>query len=93
MENLTHVLEAAGSSLEHVVKVSVFIADMADFAKMNEAYSQYFGDIQPSRTCVHRSFPKVSLRRRELTKTRSCVAAKQLPFGTDVEIDCIATLA
>jgi len=50
MENLTCVLEAAGSSLEHVVKVNVFIADMVDFAKMNEVYSQYFGDVKPSRT-------------------------------------------
>lgn len=93
MENLTHVLEAAGSSLEHVVKVNVFIADMADFAKMNEVYSQYFGDVKPSRTWVPRCLPKISVLRRKLTTTRSCVATKQLPFGTDVEIDCIAILA
>jgi enamine deaminase RidA (YjgF/YER057c/UK114 family) len=50
MKNLSHVLEAAGSSLEHAVKVNVFITDMADFAKMNEVYSQYWGDVKPSRT-------------------------------------------
>ena len=52
MQNLFHVLEAAGSTLEHVVKVNVFIADMADFAKMNAVYGEYFGDHahRPART-------------------------------------------
>ena len=44
------VLEAAGSSLEKVVEVNVFLSDMADFAKMNEIYEQYWGDVKPART-------------------------------------------
>ncbi|KAG4417602.1 hypothetical protein IFR04_009247 [Cadophora malorum] len=50
--NLCAVLEAAGSSLEKVVEVNVFLSDMADFAKMNEIYEQYWGDVKPARTCV-----------------------------------------
>jgi enamine deaminase RidA (YjgF/YER057c/UK114 family) len=69
MENLTYILEAAGSSLEHVVKVNVFIVDMADFAKINEVYSQYFGDVKPSRTWVPRCLPKIWVRKRKLTTT------------------------
>ncbi len=41
-ENLKHILSDAGSSLEKAVKVTVFLADMNDFAKMNEVYEKYF---------------------------------------------------
>lgn len=50
IKNLSAILEAAGSSLEKVVKVNVFLADMGDFAKMNEVYSTYWGDVKPCRT-------------------------------------------
>jgi len=52
IKNLTAILEAAGSSIEKVVKVNVFLADMNDFAKMNEVYMTYWGDVKPCRTCV-----------------------------------------
>ncbi|OKL63018.1 2-iminobutanoate/2-iminopropanoate deaminase [Talaromyces atroroseus] len=52
IKNLSHVLEAAGSSIEKVVKVNVFIDDMDKFAEMNSVYTQYWGDIKPCRTCV-----------------------------------------
>ncbi|KAI1328920.1 endoribonuclease L-PSP [Xylariaceae sp. FL0255] len=52
IKNLSAILEAAGSSLEKVVKVNVFISDMDNFAKMNEVYSTYWGDVKPCRTCV-----------------------------------------
>ncbi|KAL7905608.1 Endoribonuclease L-PSP/chorismate mutase-like protein [Trichoderma velutinum] len=52
IKNLAAILEAAGSSIEKVVKVNVFLADMGDFAKMNEVYSTYWGDVKPCRTCV-----------------------------------------
>ncbi|KIW10638.1 hypothetical protein PV08_11602 [Exophiala spinifera] len=52
IKNLGAVLEAAGSSLEHVVEVNVFLANMDDFAKMNEVYTTYWGDVKPARTCV-----------------------------------------
>jgi len=52
LKNLTAVLEAAGSSIENVVKVNVFLADMKDFGAMNEVYGTYFGEVKPARTCV-----------------------------------------
>lgn len=71
IRNLSSVLRAAGTSLDNVFKVNVFLADMADFAAMNEAYKTYWGGVKPSRTCV---------------------AVKQLPLGTDVEIECSAVI-
>ncbi len=52
MKNLTAVLEAAGSSLDRVAKTTVFLADMAEFAAMNEVYAKAFGDHRPSRSTV-----------------------------------------
>ena len=52
LENLKAVVEAAGSSLQHVVKTTVFLADMNDFAAMNEVYSRYFVTHPPARSTV-----------------------------------------
>jgi 2-iminobutanoate/2-iminopropanoate deaminase len=52
IQNLRAVLEAAGSSLAHVVKTTVFLQDMADFAAMNAVYSQFFGENPPARSTV-----------------------------------------
>ncbi len=52
LKNLQTVLEAAGSDLEHVVKTSVFLDDINDFAKVNEVYAQYFQGETPARSCV-----------------------------------------
>jgi 2-iminobutanoate/2-iminopropanoate deaminase len=52
MENLRAVLDAAGSSLSHVVKTTVFLVDMADFAGMNEVYGRAFGSHRPARSTV-----------------------------------------
>ncbi|MFC0190369.1 RidA family protein [Fictibacillus aquaticus] len=51
-ENLKAVLAAAGSSLEQVVKATVFIQDMEEFASINEVYGQYFSEHKPARSCV-----------------------------------------
>jgi len=50
IKNLTAILEAAGSDITKVVKVNVFLANMDDFAAMNEIYTQYWGDVKPCRT-------------------------------------------
>ena len=50
--NLKAVLEAAGSSLAAVVKTTVFIKDMNDFAAVNGVYAELFGDAKPARSCV-----------------------------------------
>ena len=52
LKNLAAVLEAAGSSFEHVVKTTVFLADMADFPAMNEVYARHFGNHKPARSTV-----------------------------------------
>ncbi|KAL5314567.1 hypothetical protein ACEPPN_017207 [Leptodophora sp. 'Broadleaf-Isolate-01'] len=53
LANLTAVLEAAGSSIDNVVKVNVFLTDMKDFAAMNGVYAKVFNkDPKPVRTCV-----------------------------------------
>jgi 2-iminobutanoate/2-iminopropanoate deaminase len=51
-KNLTAVLEASGSSLEHVVKATVFLADMNDYNTMNELYKKQFKGDPPARTTV-----------------------------------------
>ncbi|MFJ7733570.1 RidA family protein [Lysinibacillus sp. NPDC097231] len=50
--NLKAVLEAAGSSLDNVVKTTVFMKDMNDFVAMNEVYASHFGDHKPARSAV-----------------------------------------
>lgn len=50
--NLKAVLAAAGTSLANVVKTTVYLADMADFAQMNEVYAKHFGAHKPARSTV-----------------------------------------
>ena len=52
LDNVKVVLEAAGTTLDKVVKTLVFLKDMNDFAEMNEVYSQYFTENPPARSCV-----------------------------------------
>ena len=52
LENPKAVVEAAGSSLAHTVKTTVYLADLGDFAKMNEVYARYFGERPPARATV-----------------------------------------
>lgn len=52
LKNLSAVLEAAGSSLNNVVKTTVFLADMGDFTAMNEVYAKYFSENKPARATV-----------------------------------------
>jgi 2-iminobutanoate/2-iminopropanoate deaminase len=52
LENLKGVLEASGSSLDRVVKATVFLKNIADFAAMNEVYAEYLGDAKPARSTV-----------------------------------------
>jgi 2-iminobutanoate/2-iminopropanoate deaminase len=51
-ENLKAILQAAGSSLEHVVKCNVYLRDINDFAAMNEVYETYFSKPFPARTTI-----------------------------------------
>lgn len=59
MRNLSAVLEAAGSSLDRVIKTTVFLSDMGLFAAMNDVYAGHFGDHRPARATVAvRTLPK-----------------------------------
>jgi 2-iminobutanoate/2-iminopropanoate deaminase len=50
--NIGEILKAAGASFDHVVSVGVFLADMNDFAKMNDVYATYFSSPAPARATV-----------------------------------------
>lgn len=52
LKNLAAVLEASGSDLNHVVKTTVFLDDINDFAVVNAIYAEYFKDEFPARSCV-----------------------------------------
>ncbi|KAH6693926.1 Endoribonuclease L-PSP/chorismate mutase-like protein [Plectosphaerella plurivora] len=72
MRNLKQILEKAGSGVEHVVEVTVFLTNMDDVDALTPEYLKYWGDLMPARTCV---------------------AVKQLPYGSDIEIKCVAVQA
>jgi 2-iminobutanoate/2-iminopropanoate deaminase len=52
LRNVAAVLEAAGKDLDDVVRVGVYLTDMADFGAMNEAYREHFSDPYPARTAI-----------------------------------------
>jgi 2-iminobutanoate/2-iminopropanoate deaminase len=52
MQNLTAVLEAAGTSMSRVVKTTCFLANLDDFAQFNEVYGRYFGENRPARSTI-----------------------------------------
>jgi len=60
--NLSAVLEAADSSLQQALKVTVYLKDMADFEAVNKIYAEHFGDHRPARACVEAAYlPKGTL--------------------------------
>jgi 2-iminobutanoate/2-iminopropanoate deaminase len=70
LENVKAILEAAGSGIEHALKVSVFLQDINDFARMNEIYGRYFAVDPPARTTV-----QVARLPREVAIEIDCIAA------------------
>jgi 2-iminobutanoate/2-iminopropanoate deaminase len=72
LTNLAAVLAAGGSGLDRVVKTTVFLADMGDFAAMNEVYARHFGDHRPARSAVEAAaLPKGALVEIEAVAVRS----------------------
>jgi 2-iminobutanoate/2-iminopropanoate deaminase len=57
LKNIVAILEAGGSDLAHVVKTTVFMADLSEFAAMNEVYAQFFGESKPARSTVQATLP------------------------------------
>jgi len=56
IKNLSAILTAAGSGLKKVVRTTVFLKNMGDFAAMNEVYAEFFGETRPARTTVEAQF-------------------------------------
>lgn len=52
LDNVKAILEDAGSSLDKVVKATIFLSDMGNFGKVNEVYGEYFSEHKPARSCV-----------------------------------------
>jgi 2-iminobutanoate/2-iminopropanoate deaminase len=52
LENVKAIIEAGGSSIDHVVKVTIYLTDMSRFAEFNDIYNEYFGTSRPSRACI-----------------------------------------
>jgi 2-iminobutanoate/2-iminopropanoate deaminase len=61
LDNVRTVIEAAGSSMEHVVKVGVFLRDMKDFNVFNAVFKQYMKGVQPARTTVEAAPPRAGV--------------------------------
>ncbi len=57
LENVRRILRACGADMEDVVKCSVFLTDIKDFAAMNPVYAEFFGNIRPARTTVQAVLP------------------------------------
>lgn len=75
MRNLKAVLEAAGSSLQNVVKTTIFLADMEDFSAVNEIYEEWFNGHKPARSTVAvKTLPKNALVEIE------CIALAEAPI-------------
>jgi len=63
LRNVSTILQAAGSDLQHVIRCGVFLVDMTEFPKMNEVYARMFGSHRPARTTVEVSgLPGAGLR-------------------------------
>ena len=62
LENVKAILEASGASMADVVKCSVFLSDIRDFAAMNAVYAEYFGEAKPARTTVQATLPAPGLK-------------------------------
>ncbi len=62
LDNLAAVLEAGGARMSDVVKATVFMTDLSQFAAMNEVFAEYFGEAPPARACIQAAaLPKDSL--------------------------------
>lgn len=71
-KNLSAVCEAAGGSLQDIVKLNIFLTDMSHFTTVNEIMAQYFKEPYPA---------------------RAAVAVKELPKGTDIEMDGVMAIS
>jgi len=62
IKNVASILKASGADISDVIKCSVFLADIRDFAEMNKVYEEYFGAAKPARTTVSAALPAHGLK-------------------------------
>ena len=84
LTNVQAILKEAGADFSDVVKTTVFIKDMNEFAQINEVYAEFFGENKPARACVE-VFGAAA-------PARSCVEVARLPKDVKVEIEVIAVV-
>ncbi len=83
LDNLTAVLKAENLTMSHIVKTTIFLTDMNDFAKVNEVYASYFTDQPPARSTV-----AVSALPKGANVEIECIAiSDQLPAGGQLSVD------
>ena len=61
LNNLKAVVEAAGATMDHVTKTTVYLSDLENFKFMNQVYEKYFSENPPARSCVEAKVPKGAL--------------------------------
>jgi 2-iminobutanoate/2-iminopropanoate deaminase len=73
IENLTIILKAAGASLDKIIKTTVYLKNISDFAAMNAVYAEYFGEESPARTTIQAAgLPKNGLVEIEAIAAKPC---------------------
>jgi 2-iminobutanoate/2-iminopropanoate deaminase len=88
IENLAVILKEAGSSLEKVIKTTVYLKSMGDFAAMNAIYAEYFGEDSPARTTIQAAaLPKNAIVEIEAIATK-CSGDCECNDGDDDECGC-----
>lgn len=77
LQNIAAILEASGSSLRDAVRMGVFLANLDDFAAMNEVFREFFPDNPPARTTVGCTLPRIKIEIDCIARVRRRYGAKQ----------------
>ena len=77
LKNLDAIMSEAGTSKKNVVKTTIFLTDMNDFAKVNEVYGEYFGEDKPARSCVAGGCSSERWKSRDRVHCSTCINGKR----------------
>ena len=83
LDNLTAVLKAENLTFSHIVKTTIFLTDMNDFAKVNEVYASYFSDLPPARSTV----AVLALPKGARVEIECIAVSDQTPAGGQLSVD------
>lgn len=78
LQNIRAILEAAGSSLEHAVRMGVFLADLGDFQAMNDVFREFFPENPPARTTIGCTLPRIKVEIDCIARVRQPRSKKRL---------------